>query len=63
MKPSPLTSLMFPRLSKLILDASFPDMEVATINETLGRHIWSLLPPWEEALRLCEIYLEHGKYS
>lgn len=54
---------MFPRLSKLIVDASFPDLEVAAMNEALGKHIMSLLPSWEEAVKLCEIYLGHGTYS
>ncbi|KIK58189.1 hypothetical protein GYMLUDRAFT_45397 [Collybiopsis luxurians FD-317 M1] len=31
-------------------------------NSELGKEIFSLLPPLSEAIRLCELYLEHGKY-
>ncbi|KAE9397439.1 hypothetical protein BT96DRAFT_957908 [Gymnopus androsaceus JB14] len=31
------------------------------IHET-GKEIFNLLPPLSEAIRLCEVYLEHGKY-
>ncbi|KII88009.1 hypothetical protein PLICRDRAFT_162945 [Plicaturopsis crispa FD-325 SS-3] len=52
----------FPRLSYRILQASIPVLDGAFIDRDLGNEIFSLLPPLGEAVRLCELYLEHGKY-
>jgi hypothetical protein len=54
---------MFPRLSKDIVQASFPDMEISLPNALLGRQIFNTLPPLSEAIKLCELYMEHGKYT
>lgn len=37
-------------------------LDGAFIDRDLGNEIFSLLPPLGEAVRLCELYLEHGKY-
>ncbi|KAF8899388.1 fungal-specific transcription factor domain-containing protein [Infundibulicybe gibba] len=49
-----------PRLSTRILQAGCLDAE--TVDVDLGREIFDFLPQLSEAVRLCEIYLEHGKY-
>jgi hypothetical protein len=54
---------MFPRLSKDIVDASYPDMEITLHKGGLGRQIFEMLPPLSEAIKLCELYLEHGTYT
>lgn len=54
---------MFPRLTKEIIEATFPDMEISIPNGKLGRQIFNMLPPLSEALKLCELYIEHGKYA
>ncbi|KAG6827101.1 hypothetical protein H0H92_013213 [Tricholoma furcatifolium] len=54
----PPTAPITRRLSKAIVDASCPDVcDPAIIEEAL-----SLLPPLSEAVRLCEIYQEYGKF-
>uniref|UniRef100_A0A8H7Y991 Xylanolytic transcriptional activator regulatory domain-containing protein n=1 Tax=Psilocybe cubensis TaxID=181762 RepID=A0A8H7Y991_PSICU len=49
-----------PRLSLRIREASFPEREL--YNDTLLAEILEFLPPQAEALHLCEVYLEYGKY-
>jgi hypothetical protein len=61
-KPSPLIHFTFPRLSKEIINAAYPDAEIAAPNHDLGRKLLNMLPPLSEAIQLCELYLEHGKY-
>ncbi|RDB24336.1 putative transcriptional regulatory protein C1F7.11c [Hypsizygus marmoreus] len=48
------------RLTKQMTDSVFPEPEVA--DKALGREVFALLPPLSEAIRLCEVYQEHGKY-
>ncbi|KAJ7083350.1 fungal-specific transcription factor domain-containing protein [Mycena belliarum] len=50
-----------PRLSRRIVELSFPDLDVPDDDE-VGREIFEMLPPLSEAIRLCETYLEHGQY-
>lgn len=38
--------------------AAFPEAEIMS----LGEEALSLLPSLAEAIRLCDIYLEYGKY-
>jgi hypothetical protein len=54
---------MFPRLSKDIVDAAYPDLEITLYKGGLGRQIFDMLPPLSEAVKLCELYLEHGTYT
>ena len=54
---------MFPRLSKDIVAASYPDMEITLFKGDLGREIYSMLPPLSEAIKLCDLYMEHGAYA
>ncbi|KAG5638504.1 hypothetical protein H0H81_012309 [Sphagnurus paluster] len=48
------------RLSKKFIEACWP--ETCAADPALGEEIFGLLPPLSEAIRLCEIYQEHGKY-
>ncbi|KAF9071992.1 hypothetical protein BDP27DRAFT_1321271 [Rhodocollybia butyracea] len=60
------------RLSSKILhsanicrDDSGPDYDDSCSQldvHEIGREVFSLLPPLSEAIRLCELYLEHGKF-
>ncbi|KAF8886430.1 fungal-specific transcription factor domain-containing protein [Gymnopilus junonius] len=50
----------FPRLSQRIVAASFPESEL--YNDALLSEILSLLPTQAEALHLCDVYLEYGKF-
>ncbi|GLB43693.1 putative fungal specific transcription factor [Lyophyllum shimeji] len=47
-----------PRLSKRLIELS----ELQACDAALGREIFSLLPTLSEAIHLCEIYQEHGKF-
>ncbi|KAF9259356.1 hypothetical protein L218DRAFT_908477 [Marasmius fiardii PR-910] len=49
-----------PRISKKIMASSCTDAE--RDPESLGSEVLALLPSLSEAIRLCEVYLEHGKY-
>ncbi|KAF7298747.1 Zn(2)-C6 fungal-type domain-containing protein [Mycena indigotica] len=49
-----------PRLPKRITDLSFPDCEVT--DSDLASEVFGFLPPLSEAIRLCDIYFEHGAY-
>ncbi|KAF7340940.1 Zn(2)-C6 fungal-type domain-containing protein [Mycena sanguinolenta] len=58
-----------PRLSRRIIESCFPlpdslpDSDgVDKCNSGIGREIFELLPPLSEAIRLCDMYLEHGSY-
>jgi hypothetical protein len=54
---------VFPRLSKEILDAARHfDLDAPELERSILLNLVELLPPLLEATRLCEIYLEHGKY-
>ncbi|KAG7451871.1 uncharacterized protein BT62DRAFT_959771 [Guyanagaster necrorhizus] len=57
-KPQSTSTLVLPRVSKRIIESNCAD----PLDESLGHEVFSLLPPLSEAVRLCEIYLEHGKY-
>ncbi|KAK0209213.1 fungal-specific transcription factor domain-containing protein [Desarmillaria ectypa] len=57
-KPQSTSTLVLPRVSKRIIESTCADPS----DESLGHEIFSLLPPLSEAVRLCEVYLEHGKY-
>ncbi|KAK0465960.1 uncharacterized protein EV420DRAFT_1508988 [Desarmillaria tabescens] len=57
-KPQSTSTLVLPRVSKRIIESNCAD----PLDESLGHEIFSLLPPLSEAVRLCEVYLEHGKY-
>ncbi|KAJ7842233.1 fungal-specific transcription factor domain-containing protein [Mycena olivaceomarginata] len=59
-KTQPSPTVLPPRLSRRIIESSFPDSDI--IDDDLGREIFELLPPLSEAIRLCDIYLEHGAY-
>ncbi|KAF9461945.1 fungal-specific transcription factor domain-containing protein [Collybia nuda] len=48
------------RLSKRAVEPAFPEPEIA--DHELGREVFSMLPPLSEAIHLCEIYQEYGKY-
>jgi len=52
--------LSLPRISKRMVEASFPDPEVH--DEALLGEVLNLLPPQTEAQHLCEVYLEYGKF-
>jgi hypothetical protein len=53
--------IVLPRLSHRLTQTSFPESEVAdTVG--LGREALRMLPPLSEAVRLCEVYLEYGKF-
>ncbi|KIM38235.1 hypothetical protein M413DRAFT_248465 [Hebeloma cylindrosporum] len=49
-----------PRISKRMLEASFPDPGVH--DEALVKQVLNLLPSQAEAQHLCEVYLEYGKF-
>ncbi len=53
-----MSTLVLPRISKRIIESNCAD----PLDESLGHEIFSLLPPLSEAVHLCEVYLEHGKY-
>ncbi|KAK0501025.1 fungal-specific transcription factor domain-containing protein [Armillaria luteobubalina] len=57
-KPQSTSTLVLPRISKRIIESNCAD----PLDESLGHEIFSLLPPLSEAVHLCEVYLEHGKY-
>ncbi|KAJ7239764.1 fungal-specific transcription factor domain-containing protein [Mycena haematopus] len=59
-KTQPTPTVLPPRLSRRIIEASFPDSDV--VDDDLRREIFELLPPLSEAIRLCDMYLEHGSY-
>jgi hypothetical protein len=43
-----------------MVEPLFPEPEVT--DHELGREVFTMLPPLSEAIHLCEIYQEHGKY-
>ncbi|KAF8079273.1 fungal-specific transcription factor domain-containing protein [Lyophyllum atratum] len=49
-----------PRLSQRLAELSHPELQGC--DSGLGREIFSLLPTLSEAIHLCEIYQEHGKF-
>jgi hypothetical protein len=54
----PQSSHLLPRLS--LSDPPLPDLD-ARDEPHLREQVYKMLPPFSEALRLSEIYLEHGK--
>ncbi|EPQ60077.1 hypothetical protein GLOTRDRAFT_123836 [Gloeophyllum trabeum ATCC 11539] len=62
----PYFNTEFPALSKALLDASTsaPQCYRRSIacEEPVRRELLQALPPLSEACRLCEIFLEHGRY-
>lgn len=54
---------MFPRLSKNIVEAAYPDMEITLQKDDLGKQIFDMLPPLSEAIKLCDLYMEHRTYT
>ncbi|KAF8987262.1 hypothetical protein BDQ17DRAFT_1435765 [Cyathus striatus] len=53
--------IVLPRLSHRLTQTSFPQSKVAdTIG--LGREVLNMLPPLSEAVKLCEVSLEYGKF-
>ncbi|KAF7347219.1 Zn(2)-C6 fungal-type domain-containing protein [Mycena venus] len=59
-KTQPSPTVLPPRLSRRIIESSFPDSDV--FDDELGREVFELLPPLSEAIRLCDMYLEHSPY-
>lgn len=49
-----------PPLPQQLVESSF--LEVKTVDENLVSDTLSRLPSWAEALRLCDIYSEYGKF-
>ena len=49
-----------PALPRQLVDSSF--LEVRTADESLVSEILRRLPSLSEALRLCEIYSDYGKF-
>ncbi|KIK94386.1 hypothetical protein PAXRUDRAFT_783296 [Paxillus rubicundulus Ve08.2h10] len=50
-----------PRLSRRVLDAWMPDNDLTPVDDELRKLVMGHLPPWSEAIRLCDIYLDWGK--
>ncbi|KAF8956467.1 hypothetical protein BDZ97DRAFT_1925478 [Flammula alnicola] len=59
-KPLRPSKQALPRLSKRMMEASFPDPEIR--DDGLLSEVLDLLPPHSEALHLCDLYLEYGKF-
>ncbi|KAG7100165.1 hypothetical protein E1B28_001945 [Marasmius oreades] len=59
-RPPNYEEMECPRISKKIMASSCTDSEKDP--ESLGGELLSMLPTLSEAIRLCEVYLEHGKY-
>ncbi|KAJ6601099.1 fungal-specific transcription factor domain-containing protein [Mycena vulgaris] len=59
-KAPPAPAVLPPRLSRRIIELSFPDLDVQ--DEDLGQEVFEMLPSLSEAIRLCDTYLEHGTY-
>lgn len=43
------------------MEVSFPESDLL-YNESLLAEVLTFLPPHDEALHLCEVYLEYGKF-
>ncbi|KAJ6520565.1 fungal-specific transcription factor domain-containing protein [Mycena sanguinolenta] len=67
-KSQPSPTALPPRLSRRIIESCFPlpdslpDSDVDNGNTGIGREIFDLLPSLSEAIRMCDMYLEHGSY-
>ncbi|KAF8167169.1 fungal-specific transcription factor domain-containing protein [Crassisporium funariophilum] len=48
-----------PRLSTRVLDLS---LQSQTADDTVIKEVLNLLPSFPEALHLCDVYLDHGKF-
>ncbi|KAJ7146435.1 fungal-specific transcription factor domain-containing protein [Mycena epipterygia] len=60
-KAPPPATVLPPRLSRRIIELGlFPDPDVLDVD--LGREVFEMLPPLSQAIRLCEMYLEHASY-
>ncbi|KIY72318.1 hypothetical protein CYLTODRAFT_440727 [Cylindrobasidium torrendii FP15055 ss-10] len=53
-------SRLLPRLSRRLMDSYSCDSDLH--DENVGREAFSMLPPLSEAMRLCDLYLDHGRY-
>lgn len=53
-------SRLLPRLSRRLIDSYSCDSDLH--DENVGREAFSMLPPLSEAMRLCDLYLDHGRY-
>ena len=49
-----------PPLPQRLVESSF--LEVRTVDESLVSETLNRLPSWSEALYLCDIYSEYGKF-
>ncbi|KAJ7617219.1 fungal-specific transcription factor domain-containing protein [Roridomyces roridus] len=59
-KSPPTPVIPPPRLSRRIVELSFPDLDV--VDQELGQEIYEHLPPLSEAMALVDVYVEHGAY-
>ncbi|KAK1228600.1 hypothetical protein PQX77_008350 [Marasmius sp. AFHP31] len=59
-KPPASEEVECPRISEKIRTATCTDSDKDP--EAFGNELLSMLPSLSEAIRLCEVYLEHGKY-
>lgn len=46
----------------LVLAKSFPWMNVSDVHNVIKDSLMGYLPPFEEALRLCQIYFDHAAW-
>ncbi|KAF8909503.1 fungal-specific transcription factor domain-containing protein [Mucidula mucida] len=59
-KPQSDSTLVLPRVSKRVIQYYCSDTTIT--DEEIGHEVFNLLPPLSEAVRLCEVYLEGGRY-
>ncbi|KAF9021153.1 hypothetical protein BDZ89DRAFT_1019781 [Hymenopellis radicata] len=59
-KPQSDSTLVLPRVSKRVIQYYCADYDVT--DEEIGHEVFNLLPPLSEAVRLCEVYLEAGRF-
>ncbi|KAI0652601.1 fungal-specific transcription factor domain-containing protein [Trametes meyenii] len=63
--PEPLSSktVPLPRLSQALVDEANKELDVPLRNFELGQQMCNLLPPLSQACKLCETFLEYGKFA
>ncbi|KAI0673870.1 fungal-specific transcription factor domain-containing protein [Trametes maxima] len=63
--PEPLSSksASLPRLSQALVDEANKELDIPLRNFEIGQQMCNLLPPLSQACKLCETFLEYGKFA
>lgn len=52
---------MLPHISDR-MQRAFKNLSHSSVDIEIGPEVMGLLPPLPDALKMCDIYLEHGRY-